>query len=627
MTSIQIDRTDGLSSAVAIKGPCRVATTANITLSGEQTIDGVSVVTGDRVLVKDQTTASNNGIYIASTGVWRRAKDFNNNRDVKKGTRVYVTDGALSASHGYSVSTTDPIVIDATSILFVRDIDNNVPTNIGMYPFNASPSATPAANSTAINAALAYCAENGIRQLWVPQGTYQCNDDIFNEVGVYFAGPGNIIVGDSGKPISMNSADFGKTVVGMHNLISWHSLLAAPLGISNVAMVGDSNTQGGGWLLLTTSYPDKILTEYGRQKGFSPHVYNFGIGGTGINDLDLTADWVTNTDYGLVIIAYGTNNAAGGIKAYAGALRAKLTTLRAARGGNLGILLKSPITGTDTFAPDGTPHLRDERFMRQVHDVHVQMVQEFNVCAVDTFAAYWYMRGSYGGAHMDILSDYDPVLYRSDAHIHARDVLNTKIWADIMGPVVFPDSVGTYVRNNRSVYYNSLDTDFVPLASALPATYTQGKSVFPVATAEGWPVAGDAYNDRGQFGTRQEVWGDGVGFVRFGFTAWGPWHDLGNVSAAMTLGTNVTIANGGEAIKIGGIGRHRGYYNITGNVVVDQVLLTIPASCRPAATTVTSLHTNAGVFTALIAASTGVVTAKQAITAPAYFSLGAWPIA
>lgn len=57
MTSIQIDRTDGLSSSVAIKGPCRVATTANVTLSGEQTIDGVAVVTDDRVLVKDQTTA------------------------------------------------------------------------------------------------------------------------------------------------------------------------------------------------------------------------------------------------------------------------------------------------------------------------------------------------------------------------------------------------------------------------------------------------------------------------------------------------------------------------------------------------------------------------------------------
>ena len=68
MTSIMIDRTDGLSSAAAIKGPCHVATTTNISLYGLQTIDGVSVVSGDRVLVKDQTAAYENGIYICDTG-------------------------------------------------------------------------------------------------------------------------------------------------------------------------------------------------------------------------------------------------------------------------------------------------------------------------------------------------------------------------------------------------------------------------------------------------------------------------------------------------------------------------------------------------------------------------------
>ena len=51
MTSTSTDRIDGLSAALAIKAPVRVATTANITLSGEQTIDGVAVVEHDRVLV------------------------------------------------------------------------------------------------------------------------------------------------------------------------------------------------------------------------------------------------------------------------------------------------------------------------------------------------------------------------------------------------------------------------------------------------------------------------------------------------------------------------------------------------------------------------------------------------
>ncbi len=117
MTSIAIDRRDGLSSATAVKGPCRVATTANITLSGLQTIDGVSVIADDRVLVKNQTDATANGIYVVDTGVWARAKDFSGNRDVKKGSLVYVTDGTAGSGQ-YVVTTANPIEIDTSSIAF-----------------------------------------------------------------------------------------------------------------------------------------------------------------------------------------------------------------------------------------------------------------------------------------------------------------------------------------------------------------------------------------------------------------------------------------------------------------------------------------------------------------------------
>lgn len=59
----------------AYKQSVRCATTANITLSGTQTIDGIAVVAGDRVLVKDQTTASQNGIYVVAAGAWTRSAD------------------------------------------------------------------------------------------------------------------------------------------------------------------------------------------------------------------------------------------------------------------------------------------------------------------------------------------------------------------------------------------------------------------------------------------------------------------------------------------------------------------------------------------------------------------------
>jgi hypothetical protein len=65
------------AAGISWKQPCVAATLANITLSGLQTIDGKAVVAGDRVLVKDQSTAANNGIYIASASAWSRSEDAN----------------------------------------------------------------------------------------------------------------------------------------------------------------------------------------------------------------------------------------------------------------------------------------------------------------------------------------------------------------------------------------------------------------------------------------------------------------------------------------------------------------------------------------------------------------------
>jgi hypothetical protein len=118
VASIATDRAQGLISGAGVKGPCYLATTANITLAGEQTIDGVAATAGKRVLVKDQTTASQNGIWLVATGDWVRAPDFYSNDSVREGTRVFVTDGTVSGGTEYAVTTPDPISIGSTSITF-----------------------------------------------------------------------------------------------------------------------------------------------------------------------------------------------------------------------------------------------------------------------------------------------------------------------------------------------------------------------------------------------------------------------------------------------------------------------------------------------------------------------------
>lgn len=117
---VTTDRIAGLTTGVAIKAPVDAATTANITLSGEQTIDGVSVTAGDRVLVKDQTNAAENGIYAVSATSWARSKDFDGPRDVRTGTMVLCTAGTENANTFWRVTTANDITIGTSSVAFAR---------------------------------------------------------------------------------------------------------------------------------------------------------------------------------------------------------------------------------------------------------------------------------------------------------------------------------------------------------------------------------------------------------------------------------------------------------------------------------------------------------------------------
>jgi len=126
---MQIDRINGLVGSIAVKVPCQAATTANITLSGTQTVDGVALISNDRCLVKNQTNASENGIYDVSGTEWSRSLDFNGTRDIDQGTCVRIISGTVSGQYFYEVTTSSPL-IGTTDIDFALV---NFPTTTSPY--------------------------------------------------------------------------------------------------------------------------------------------------------------------------------------------------------------------------------------------------------------------------------------------------------------------------------------------------------------------------------------------------------------------------------------------------------------------------------------------------------------
>jgi phage-related tail fiber protein len=111
---------DATKQGLDVKDSVRVTTTANITLSGLQTIDGVSVIAGDRVLVKNQTAGQDNGIYVVSAGAWSRSDDANTNAKVTSGMFTFVEVGTLNADSGWVLTTDGVITLGTTALSFTQ---------------------------------------------------------------------------------------------------------------------------------------------------------------------------------------------------------------------------------------------------------------------------------------------------------------------------------------------------------------------------------------------------------------------------------------------------------------------------------------------------------------------------
>jgi len=117
---------DNAVQGLSWKQAVAAASTGNLTLSGTQTIDGVAVVAGDRVLAKDQTTGSANGIYVVAAGAWSRATDADTSGEIDSMT-VYVEGGTANADTVWTLTTDNP-TLGTTSLTYAQINGGATPT-------------------------------------------------------------------------------------------------------------------------------------------------------------------------------------------------------------------------------------------------------------------------------------------------------------------------------------------------------------------------------------------------------------------------------------------------------------------------------------------------------------------
>jgi hypothetical protein len=189
------------------KDGCDVATTANVNLANGlengDSLDGQTLVTGWRVLVKNQTAGEENGIYVVpASGTASRATDADTSAEVTMGMSVWVRLGTVHANQEWTLSTADPITLGTTSLTFVQTgasgagtvTSVSVNTANGFAGSVATATSTPAitvsttitgllkGNGTAVSAATAgtdYLAPSSVVTRETPSGSVNGSNTAF----------------------------------------------------------------------------------------------------------------------------------------------------------------------------------------------------------------------------------------------------------------------------------------------------------------------------------------------------------------------------------------------------------------------------------------------------------------
>lgn len=178
-------------AAASLKYPVRVASTANLALSGTQTIDGIAVTATQRVLAKNQTTPSENGPWAVASGAWTRPNDYAGalTNDHLAGFMVYVQEGTANADTLWALTTDGTITIDSTSVAFAEVDHKAVLAGTGL----TRSTNTLSVNSSQSIATLSNLTTNGYVRTSGAAGTLNVDTPTQTTAAL------NAMVGDSGS--------------------------------------------------------------------------------------------------------------------------------------------------------------------------------------------------------------------------------------------------------------------------------------------------------------------------------------------------------------------------------------------------------------------------------------------
>lgn len=219
--------------------PVRAATTDGITLSGTQTIDGVALSAGDRVLVWRQATQSQNGIYVVQAGAWTRATDFDTGaQTLQGGVTVTVTAGTWLAGVTFYCTNTTAITIGSTAIAFERSQNTgfiSIWTAAGSFQTKAVGSTSSGATTVGVSASsstdaaafgysavagssgvsFGYAATSGTAGTSLGRSSTSGQDATAIGNGASATGAGSVAVGRGSSATNTSSVGLGRnTVVG-----------------------------------------------------------------------------------------------------------------------------------------------------------------------------------------------------------------------------------------------------------------------------------------------------------------------------------------------------------------------------------------------------------------------------